>query len=71
VPTQKTREISPLFKCDSATLSFYASKGGKITVSFSGWDASKVRFPVVQVRQLNAGFLRLERRQNHREFFRL
>jgi hypothetical protein len=30
------------FKCDSATLSFYASKDGKITVSFSGWDASKV-----------------------------
>jgi hypothetical protein len=38
----KNTEISPLFKCDSATLSFYASKDGKITVSFSGWDASKV-----------------------------
>jgi hypothetical protein len=35
VPPQKTPEISPLFKCDSATLSFYASKDGKISVSFS------------------------------------
>jgi hypothetical protein len=41
---QKDTEISPLFKCDSATFSFYASKDGKITVSFSGWDASKVRY---------------------------
>jgi hypothetical protein len=32
----------PLFKCDSATLSFYASKDGKISVSFSGWDGNKV-----------------------------
>jgi hypothetical protein len=42
VPPQNHTEISPLFKCDSATLSFYASKDGKISVSFSGWDASKV-----------------------------
>jgi hypothetical protein len=42
VPPQKNTEISPLFKCDSATLSFYASKDGKISVSFSGWDANKV-----------------------------
>ena len=39
--SQKTPEISPLFKCDSATLSFYASKDGKISVSFSGWDARR------------------------------
>jgi hypothetical protein len=31
-----------LFKCDSATLSFYASKDGKISVSLSGCDGSKV-----------------------------
>jgi hypothetical protein len=42
VSSQKTPEISPLFKADSATLSFYASKDGKISVSFSGWDANKV-----------------------------
>jgi hypothetical protein len=41
VSSQKTPEISPLFKCDSATLSFYASKDGKISVSFSGWDARR------------------------------
>jgi hypothetical protein len=35
-------QIPPLFKADSATLSFYASKDGKISVSFSGWDANRV-----------------------------
>jgi hypothetical protein len=44
VTPQKNTEICPLFKCNSATLSFYASKDGKISVSFSGWDASKVRY---------------------------
>jgi hypothetical protein len=40
MPT-KTTSIAPLFKADSATLTFYASKDGKVTVSFQ-WDASKV-----------------------------
>jgi len=31
----------PLFKADSATLSFYATKSGRITVSYQGWDQSK------------------------------
>jgi hypothetical protein len=35
-------DIAPLFKADSATLSFYATKDGKITVSYQGWDQSKV-----------------------------
>ena len=30
-----------LFKADNATLSFYATKDGKITVSYQGWDATK------------------------------
>jgi hypothetical protein len=34
-------EIAPLFKADSATLSFYATKEGKISVSYQGWDQSK------------------------------
>ena len=34
-------EIPPLFKADSATLSFYAAKDGKISVSYQGWDQSK------------------------------
>ena len=38
----KNTEISRLFKCDRATLSFYAAKDGKISVSFSGCDGSKV-----------------------------
>jgi hypothetical protein len=27
-----------LFKADSATLSFYATKDGKVSVSYQGWD---------------------------------
>ena len=38
----KTPPIPPLFKADAATLSFYASKTGAISVSYQGWDASKV-----------------------------
>jgi hypothetical protein len=34
--------IAPLFKADNATLSFYATKDGKISVSYQGWDQSKV-----------------------------
>jgi len=34
-------ETAPLFKADSATLSFYATKDGKISVSYQGWDQSK------------------------------
>jgi hypothetical protein len=34
VPPQNNTEISPLFKCDSATRAFL--KDGKITVIFSG-----------------------------------
>src|SRR6516225_1324520 len=33
---------SPLFKADNATLSFYATKEGKISVSYQGWDQSKI-----------------------------
>ena len=40
-PLFKPEVKSPLFKADSATLSFYASKDGKISVSYQGWDASK------------------------------
>ena len=39
---QKNTEIFPLFKCDSSTLSFYASKDGKISMSFSGWEQNRV-----------------------------
>jgi hypothetical protein len=38
----EAHETAPLFKADSATLSFYATKDGKITVSYQGWDQSKV-----------------------------
>jgi hypothetical protein len=38
----KTPSIPPLFKADAATLSFYGSKTGAISVSYQGWDASKV-----------------------------
>jgi hypothetical protein len=34
--------IVPLFKADSATLSFYATKDGKVSVSYQGWDQNKV-----------------------------
>ena len=40
--SSKTPPISPLFEADAATLSFYASKTGAISVSYQGWDASKV-----------------------------
>ena len=33
-------EIAPLFKADNATLSFYVTKDGKISVSWQGWDQS-------------------------------
>jgi hypothetical protein len=29
------------FKADNATLSFYATKDGKISISYQGWDQSK------------------------------
>jgi hypothetical protein len=41
VTPSKNTEIFPLFKYDIGTLSFYASKDGKISVSFSSCDASK------------------------------
>jgi hypothetical protein len=34
-------ESAPLFKADNATLSFYATRDGKISVSYQGWDATK------------------------------
>jgi hypothetical protein len=37
----KPPSIAPLFKADSATLTFYASKDGKVSVSFQGWDDKK------------------------------
>ena len=37
----KSYPLPPLFKADSATLAFYASKDGKLTVTYQGWDASK------------------------------
>ena len=38
----KTPPIPPLFKADAATLSFYGSNTGAVSVSYQGWDASKV-----------------------------
>jgi hypothetical protein len=40
--SSKTPPIPPLFEADAATLSFYGSKTGAISVSYQGWDASKV-----------------------------
>jgi hypothetical protein len=37
--------ISPLFKADSATLTFSRGEGGKMRVVFSGWDDPKVALP--------------------------
>jgi hypothetical protein len=34
--------IPPLFKSDSAVLSFSATKDGKLNVNYQGWDAGKV-----------------------------
>jgi hypothetical protein len=41
----KPHETSPLFKADSATLSFYSSKDGKLSVSFQGYSDRKVVLP--------------------------
>jgi hypothetical protein len=38
----KTPPIPPLFKVDSATLVFSASKDGKVNVNYAGWDDRKV-----------------------------
>jgi hypothetical protein len=38
----RASEIAALFKADNATLSFYATKDGRITVTYQGWDQSKV-----------------------------
>jgi hypothetical protein len=43
--------VHRFFKADNATLSFYSTKDGKITVSYQGWDQSKV---VLDRRQLVA-----------------
>jgi hypothetical protein len=40
--SSKNPPIPPLFKADAATLSFYGSKTGAISMSYQGWDASKV-----------------------------
>jgi hypothetical protein len=45
VPPSKTDQTSPLFKADVATLSFYATKDGKVSVSYPGWDDRKVVLP--------------------------
>ena len=48
-------ESAPLFKADNATLSFYATKDGKISVSYQGWDQSKTVLEGATVRdQLGA-----------------
>jgi hypothetical protein len=39
---QNSSQIPRLPKADSVTLAAYADKSGKISVSFSGWDANKV-----------------------------
>ena len=41
IPVQQPPEIAPLFKADNATLSFYATKDGKISINYQGWDQSK------------------------------
>jgi hypothetical protein len=38
----KTPPIPPLFKADAATLSFYGSKDGKVSVSYQGWNSANV-----------------------------
>jgi hypothetical protein len=40
--SQKSSSDSPLFKADSATLTFSATDGGKIRVLYGGWDDAKV-----------------------------
>jgi hypothetical protein len=41
-PRMEAHETAPLFKADNATFSFYATKDGRITVTYQGWDQSKV-----------------------------
>jgi hypothetical protein len=38
----KTPPIPPLFKADKATLAFSATKDGKVTVTYQGWEDHKV-----------------------------
>jgi hypothetical protein len=38
----RTPPIPPLFKADTATLAFSASKDGKLSVNYQGWDVGKV-----------------------------
>jgi hypothetical protein len=40
--TPKTPPIPPLFKADLATLVFSATKDGKMSVSYQGWDDHRV-----------------------------
>jgi hypothetical protein len=55
--TQKSTPIPPLFKADSATLAFSASKDGKLSLNYARWDASKIEpkgFLRAPVRYANA-----------------
>jgi hypothetical protein len=38
----KSPPIPPLFKADKATLAFSATKDGKVSVTYHGWDEHKV-----------------------------
>ena len=38
----KPEPLPPLFKADSATLAFYATKDGKLNVTYQGWESGKV-----------------------------
>src|SRR5262249_23642845 len=40
--SRKVPPIPSLFKADTAVLSFSASKDGKVTVGYPGWDSNKV-----------------------------
>jgi hypothetical protein len=40
--TKKSTPIPPLFKADSATLAFSATKDGKVSVSYQGLDDHRV-----------------------------
>ena len=40
--SSKTPQISPLFKAEKPTLTFYASKDGKVSVSYQNWESNKV-----------------------------
>jgi hypothetical protein len=50
----KSSSDSPLFKADSATLTFSATDGGKMRVVYGGWDDHKVVLPG-QVFELRRG----------------